>query len=215
METIPFTHTNALHGPFGAALDLRIQRMLPPSEASSNGVVAKENPAVVNYKIAGNYLTEADAVTALDYLQAKGYPHEYIGIIDPGHPTQGQIHGVESNGKKDKENKKPAVRATIAVGIFVVASALTGQLEGTLWGSTALTLGIMGFTTLMGGASMLFHDKPIKELQFEKVISRYAKKHYWTVLVYADREKLARFALRLIEHTSCRNALVCGPAPIK
>jgi len=169
----------------------------------------------VHYKIAGNYLTQADAVTASRYLQAKGYPNTMIDIIDPGYPLQVQMHHQEHHGSDSDAGKRPLLQAMMVIGVFVAASALIGQVEGTIWGSTSLTLGIMGLTTILGAAAMLFHGKPFKELQFERIIHRYASKKYWTVLVYADHEKLARFALRLIERTSCRNALVCGPVPIR
>ena len=208
MQTATVNQHSVLQGPAKI-----LPNFLPPVSGHT-GAWMTEAAHTVNYKIAGSYLNEADAVTALDYLQAKGYPNDFIDLVSPGHPLpQQKIIGDQNAAKSD--DKKLLVQAMVALGLFVAASAIVGQIEGTLWGSTSLTLGIMGFTTIVGGSSMLFHGKPIKELQFEKIISRYAKKKYWTLLVYADHERLARFALRLIERTSCRNAFVCGPAPIK
>lgn len=167
-----------------------------------------------DYKIAGHYVNQADAVKASRFLSAKGYPNAMMYIIDPHHPLNAQLHHLEQKPVSDQA-KRPMVRGLMVLGLMITAFTLVGEMDGTLWGSTSLTLGIMGMTTILGASSMLFHGKSIKDLQFEKTISRYARKKYWTVLVYADHKKLARFALRLIERTSCRIAFVSGPAPIK
>jgi hypothetical protein len=174
----------------------------------------EDSPRTVNYRIAGNYHSVAHAITAQIYLQANGYPVEFIELVAPREPLACMsVFGKQQAGTY--RYQKLLVQAVVMAGLFIVVSAIVGRVDGALWGATPLTLGIMGFTTALGGSSILFHGKPLKELQFERLINRYAKKKYWTLLIYADHEKLARHALRLIERTSCKNAFVCGAGPIK